>query len=76
MIRRDIGEAQWSRKQYGPNVAALQITIQSEPVTIINVYNPTTTGPRIQEWPRIAQALQEARGEIILLGDFNTHHLA
>ena len=76
MIRRDVGESQWKRKQYGPNVAALTIALQEEPITIINVYNPTATGPRIQEWPRVAQALQEAQGETILLGDFNTHHTA
>jgi endonuclease/exonuclease/phosphatase family metal-dependent hydrolase len=48
----------------------------SRQVTIINVYNPRSGGPRIQEWPRVAQALEEAKGEILLLGDFNVHHPA
>jgi endonuclease/exonuclease/phosphatase family metal-dependent hydrolase len=74
MVRRDIRESQWKRKQYGPNVAALDITLQDRRITIINVYNPRSNGPRIKEWEKIAQALQDTREEIILLGDFNTHH--
>ena len=74
MIRRDVGPSRWRRRQYGPNVAALQLNLQTGPLTIVNVYNPRKDGPRIQEWTRIAQALEEAQGEIILLGDFNAHH--
>jgi endonuclease/exonuclease/phosphatase family metal-dependent hydrolase len=76
MVRRDIRESQWKRKQYGPNVAALDITLQDRRITIINVYNPKGNGPRIREWEKIAQALQDTREETILLGDFNTHHQA
>ena len=74
MVRRDAGEEHWRRTQYSPNVAALSIQIGSEGVTVINVYNPRTRGPRIQEWPAISKALQESSGEVILLGDFNQDH--
>jgi hypothetical protein len=40
----------------------------------VNVYNPRAGGPRIQEWPRISAAPEEAQGEVLLLGDFNSHH--
>jgi len=74
MIRRDVGAAQWRRKQYGPNVAALELTTKRGKLSIINVYNPKIRSPRLGEWPRIAEALGEAQGEVLLLGDFNTHH--
>src|ERR1700761_542540 len=74
MIRRDVGESRWSRKQFGPNVATLTLRLAEEIISIINVYNPRQRGPRIQTWPKIAQALIEARGEVLLLGDFNTNH--
>ena len=74
MIRRDAGVSHWKRRQYGPNVAALVLEAEIGYVTIINVYNPQVRGPRVQEWPRIELALQEAQGEVILLGDFNAHH--
>jgi Reverse transcriptase (RNA-dependent DNA polymerase)/Endonuclease-reverse transcriptase len=74
MIRRDIGEAHWRRTQYGPNVATLTLRLHKETLSIVNVYTPNTSGPRIRHWPEVAQALQEAQGETILLGDFNTHH--
>jgi len=76
MIKRDVGNAQWRRRQYGPNVAALELDIDQGKLTIINVYNPRTSSPRLQEWPSIATALEEARGEILVIGDFNSHHPA
>ena len=74
MIRRDVGVAQWSRRQYGPNVAALELDTKMGKLTVVNVYNPISHGPRIGEWPQIDKAIEEAQGEILLLGDFNTHH--
>ena len=74
MIRRDVGVAQWRRRQYGPNVATLELDTSQGKVTILNVYNPRTGGPRLREWPRINTALEEAQGEILIVGDFNTHH--
>lgn len=73
MIRKGAGVSQWSRKQYGPDVAALRIT-QGGVLTVINVYSRYTTGPRLIVWRQLIQALNEAEGEIILLGDFNAHH--
>lgn len=43
-------------------------------LSIINVYNPRSHGPRIQTWNIIQEAIHQAKGEIILLGDFNAHH--
>ena len=74
MVRRDIPISQWKRTQYGPNVAALLLRLQDRDITIINVYNPRDHTPTIKEWPRIYQALNDAVGESILLGDFNAHH--
>ncbi len=76
MIKRDVGIAQWRRRQYGPNVAALELDTSQGKLTILNVYNPGARGPRLQEWPQIDAALREAAGEVLLLGDFNLHHLA
>src|SRR5438045_961761 len=44
------------------------------PLTISHVYNPQGNGPQIQTWEAISEALAEAEGEVLLLGDFNTHH--
>jgi len=74
MIKRDVGAAQWRRKQYGPNVASLTLLTNPDALTIINVYNPRERGPRIKEWARLQLALKEAEGEILIVGDFNTHH--
>ncbi len=74
MIRRDINASQWKRRQYGSNTAVLELVIGNDKLSIINVYNPRTGGPRIREWQQIKRALREAEGEILLLGDFNVHH--
>jgi hypothetical protein len=76
MTSQDIDQTSWQRRQYGPYVMALWIKLPTTHLTVINVYNPRDNGPRIQTWPRIAQALDEAPkdGEIALLGDFNAHH--
>ena len=76
MIKRDVGATQWRRRQYGPNVAALELDTDQGKLTVINVYNPRAGGLRIQEWPAIETALEEAQGEVLLIGDFNAHHLA
>jgi hypothetical protein len=60
MIRRDIGAAQWRRRQYGPNVAALELITERGKLIIINVYNPRTGSSRLREWPKITEALEEA----------------
>jgi endonuclease/exonuclease/phosphatase family metal-dependent hydrolase len=55
-------------------VATLELTTERGKLTIINVYNPKIRSLRLGEWPRIAEALGEAQREVLLLGDFNTHH--
>src|SRR5215475_1049103 len=37
MIRRDICVSQWRRTQYGPNIAALELTLEEMILTLINV---------------------------------------
>ena len=45
-------------------------------MSIINIYNPRGSRPRINAWGALETALGEAAGEVILLGDFNAHHPA
>lgn len=73
MVSRRISPHTWSFQPYSPNVAALHLR-HAKDITIINVYNPRSNGPQIQTWQTIQQAIREAKGEIILLGDFNAHH--
>jgi len=44
-------------------------------ISIINVYNPSDNRP-ITTWGLLQQTIDTAEGEIIVLGDFNTHHTA
>lgn len=74
MIRRDAGVTQWNRIQYGPNVAKLELRLRDRNISIINVYNPPGDRVRLSTWPAIQQALDQAQGQVILLGDFNAHH--
>src|SRR5437764_5979671 len=77
MVSRSLHASQWSYQSHSRNVASLHMEIQDQrQLTIINVYNPRGTGPRTQAWEAITQALDQAEGEIILLGDFNSHHPA
>ena len=76
MVSREVNAAYWSYKQYGPYVAVLQLLLCETTVSIINVYNPRGSRPRINAWGALETALGEAVGEVILLGDFNTHHPA
>jgi hypothetical protein len=50
------------------------VRLEGLEITIINVYNPREDGPQIRTWPEVKTAIEEAKGEIILLGDFNAHH--
>jgi hypothetical protein len=49
MINRQVGAAHWRRTQYGPNVASLTLDTTLGKITIVNVYNPRDTGPRVRE---------------------------
>ena len=53
MVRRNVGAAQWRRKQYRPNVASLELDTKRGKISIINVYNPRAGGPQLYEWLRI-----------------------
>src|SRR6266480_7422451 len=76
MVSEELGTGQWRHQTYGPHVIKLEIQTEDGNLSIINVYNPQDNGPRIRTWTLIEKALNEAEGEIILLGDFNAHHPA
>lgn len=76
LINKKIQISSWSRTQLGPEVASLQVQLQSGPLTIINVYNQRKTDGTIPILGRLRKAIQEAMGEVIVLGDFNIHHSA
>jgi len=66
----------WKHRQYSPFTAALWLYLEGFKVIIINVYNLRGEGPQIRIWPEVETAIEEAKGEVILLGDFNAHYLA
>src|SRR5437763_2435120 len=74
MISKEVHPGYWSYKAYSPHIASLQLRTMDNHLTIINVYNPRSNGPRIQTWEKVAEATAEVEGEMILLGDFNAHH--
>ena len=73
MVSKRISPHTWFFQPYSQNATALHLH-RAKDITIINVYNPRSNGPQIQTWKTIQQATHEAKGEIILLGDFNAHH--
>jgi Reverse transcriptase (RNA-dependent DNA polymerase)/Endonuclease-reverse transcriptase len=76
MVDRNLDLAQWSYKSYSRHVAAITLQLANGPITVINVYNPRGSGSQICAWGLIQQAINDATGEILLLGDFNAHHPA
>jgi reverse transcriptase-like protein/retrotransposon-encoded endonuclease len=78
MISKEVGVAQWSRKQYGPYVATLYLQTREIEISIVSVYNPITPGQRerLLAWEPLETAIREVRGEVLLIGDFNSHHPA
>jgi hypothetical protein len=78
MISKTVDVADWEWVPYSKHVAALRLKRRQCQMTIINVYSPGDEGqrppPRLPVWSDIEKALEEAVGEIILLGDFNAHH--
>lgn len=76
MVSKQLNPSHWSVTHYGPNVSALRLAVHSAELTLINVYNPRDERPQIQTWPTILQAIQDSTKEVLLLGDFNTHHPA
>jgi hypothetical protein len=74
MISRSVPPGDWTSSSTGCHVSTLRIQTQEETITLINVYSPGDTGPRITAWNDTQKVLDEVKGEVILLGDFNTHH--
>ena len=61
-------------RQYGPFTAALWVRLKGLEITVINVYNLYRGGPQIRIQLEVKTAIKEAKGEIILLGDFNAYY--
>ena len=74
MVSRNIDAGHWRRQQFGPCVAMLCLQLEGLETTIINVYKPQGEGFNGQTLSAVKEALELAKGEIILLGDFNMHH--
>jgi hypothetical protein len=74
LISKEIEPGAWAFRQYGGNVAAVDIETIGWAVTIINVYNLGGSQARLTTWPDIARAIAGAKEDFILLGDFNAHH--
>jgi hypothetical protein len=74
MISNTIPTQEWRFQTYSDFVATLALRIGDAETTIINIYNPRDNRARIRIWPQIQEAINNAQGEIILLGDFNMHH--
>ena len=74
MVSRSINAGYWRRQQFRPCVATLWLQLEGLETTIINVYKPQGEGFNGQALSAIKKALELAKGEIILLGDFNMHH--
>ena len=75
IINRDIKAVYWKRRQYSPFTAALWVRLEGLEIIIINIYNLYKDSPQIRIQPKVKIAIKEAKGEIILLGDFNTYYL-
>ena len=76
MVSRSIDAGHWKRQQFGPCVATLWIRLEGREVTIINVYKPQGETFNGQALSAVREALELAKGEVMLLGDFNMHHPA
>ena len=76
MVSRKIDAGHWKCQQFGPYVAMLWLWLEGLEVTIINVYKPQGEGFNGQALSAVKEALELAKGEIMLLGDFNIHYPA
>ena len=76
MVSRNIDAGHWRRQQFGPCVATLWFRLEGLETTIINVYKLQEEGLNGQALSTLKEALKLAKGEVILLGDFNMHHPA
>jgi endonuclease/exonuclease/phosphatase family metal-dependent hydrolase len=74
MVSKTLSLDTWQFKAYSGLVAALRLRLAAATVTIVNVYNSIFFSNSIETWELIQQALEEAEGEILLLGDFNAHY--
>ena len=75
IISKNIDFVHQKYRQYSPFTAALQVRLKGLKVIIINIYNPRGDSPQIRTQLEVKMAIKEAKREIILLGNFNAHHL-
>ena len=57
--------------RYGGRLTAIGITDHKESLTIVNVYAPAKGNDRKTFFTKLLEILQNIKGEIILIGDFN-----
>ena len=76
MVSHNIDTGYWKRQQFGPYVTILWLLLEECEVIIINVYKLQEEGFNRQALSAVKEALELAKGETILLGDFNIHHPA
>jgi exonuclease III len=76
LVSQHIDTQAWSYHNISPNIDKLQLATDRGQISIINVYNPSDNKPQIATWELLRQAIDTAEGEVIVLGDFNTHHTA
>src|SRR5437016_4273900 len=74
MVSNSLGIQHWTGKQFGPFTTTLRIQLEDRLIYLVNIYNPRSSSPRAQAWGAIEAALDEAEGEILLVGNFNAHH--
>lgn len=65
----------WFFQLHDQHIASLHIQLANEEMIIINVYNSRSNESRLQTWDIIQQTIHLAKKEVILLRNFNTHHL-
>jgi len=76
LVSQRINTQAWSYQGISPNITKLQLATNRGQISIINVYNPSNNKPQIATWGLLQQITNSAEGEVIVLGDFNTHYTA
>ncbi len=75
IISQNIKATYQKRRQYSPFTIALQVHLEGLEIIIINIYNLRKNSPQIRIQPKVKTAIKEAKGEVILLGNFNAYYL-
>jgi hypothetical protein len=74
MISKNIPQDKWTVTTYSDFVTMIRIKTDHTTINIINIYNPRSQSREFKIWKYIQEALAQCKDEVLLLGDFNTHH--